>query len=37
MGDMEEAAKQLLDHYGNREILYVFTTPDGDAVVYIFK
>lgn len=37
MDDMVKAMAKLIKTYNNRKILYVFTTPDGEAIVIVFK
>lgn len=35
--DFTEVTTVLSEKFGKREILYIFTTPDGQAIVIIFK
>ena len=35
--DFHNMAKKLLKKLGNKKILYVFTTPDGEAIIIVFK
>jgi hypothetical protein len=37
LDDMVSVMGALVKKFGNRDVLYIFTTPDGEAVVIIFK
>lgn len=37
MEDVRGVFSTLADEFGNKEILYVFTSPDGKAIIVIFK